>query len=165
MNFFDVNSNWKLDLKVLCKTYDDLCTCIQLLQKCHGVEVLLSMWVMFTSAVTMITVITNNETKYPWLEVIRGIQVYVWFAIACYVDDEIREEVDMTETLLIKNLIDFRCNIAKKEALQTFQLVLSSNRLQFKAYNLYRLNYATLLGTVVTVMTYSILINKAYYSV
>lgn len=39
ISFFDVNPNLKLDLKVLCKTYDDLCTCIQLLQKCHGVEV------------------------------------------------------------------------------------------------------------------------------
>ncbi|CAH2208251.1 jg18549, partial [Pararge aegeria aegeria] len=98
-----------LDLKFLCKIYDDLCTCIYLLQKCHGLEMLLTLWLMFTSAVTSITLIFKVQTQYPWLEVIKGIQVYVWFTINCHVNDQIRQEVEKTDLLIIKHIIDFRC--------------------------------------------------------
>nr|XP_026485610.1 uncharacterized protein LOC113393113 [Vanessa tameamea] len=157
MYFIEIEPNLHLNLKILCKIYDDLCTCIRLLQKCHGMEVFLTIWVMFTSAVTTITLISNNETDHPRLEVLRGVQVFVWFVVACYLDEQIKQEVETVELYFIKYLIDFKYNHVKREVLQTFKLIVSNNRLQFKAFNLYRLNFATILGTIVSVITYSVI--------
>ncbi|XP_052739970.1 uncharacterized protein LOC128198454 [Bicyclus anynana] len=122
------------DLKCMCQIYDDLCTCVHLLQKCHGLE-----------------------TQNLWLEIIKGIQVYIWFGIECYVDDQIRQEVEKMDLLLIKNMIEFRCDPIRKDTLQLFKQIVNSNRLQFTACNLYRLSYATILGTIVSVITYSVI--------
>ncbi|XP_045767422.1 uncharacterized protein LOC123868819 isoform X2 [Maniola jurtina] len=119
--------------------------------------ILLILWLMFTSAVTSITLISNEETHHPWLEAIKGVQIYVWFSIESYVDGQIRQEVEKTDLLIIKNMIDFRCDSIRRRQLQLFQQVVNSNRLQFTACNLYRLNYATVLGTIMSVITYSII--------
>nr|XP_032516176.1 uncharacterized protein LOC116769245 [Danaus plexippus plexippus] len=152
-----VKSDIVIDLKILCKIYDDLCSCLQLLEKCHGVDVLLTVWLMFTNAVAAVTIITKNETTAPSLEIIKAVEVILWFCVGCFIDEQMTQEVEYTQLLVIKNLINFKCDKNRKEVLNTFNTVINSNRLQFRACNLYRMNYGTILGTVVSVITYSII--------
>ncbi|XP_061385402.1 uncharacterized protein LOC116769245 [Danaus plexippus] len=164
-----VKSDIVIDLKILCKIYDDLCSCLQLLEKCHGVDfiycsiyehilkVLLTIWLMFTNAVAAVTIITKNETTEPSLEIIKAVEVILWFCVGCFIDEQMTQEVEYTQLLVIKNLINFKCDKNRKEVLNTFNTVINSNRLQFRACNLYRMNYGTILGTVVSVITYSII--------
>lgn len=39
INFIKIIEDYHFDLKLLCRLYDDLCTCIQLLEKHHGFQV------------------------------------------------------------------------------------------------------------------------------
>ncbi|XP_041989079.1 uncharacterized protein LOC121740450 [Aricia agestis] len=123
----------------------------------NNMIVLLIIWLMFSSAVITVTLLANNQATIPWLEVIRGFQIYLWFVLGCHVDDKIRQQVERTDLLIIKYLIDFQADPSRKSVLQTFRVLVTTNRLQFNACNLYHINYTTLLGTVVSVITYSII--------
>ncbi|CAK1544064.1 unnamed protein product [Leptosia nina] len=142
--------------------YDDLCTCVQLLQKLHSLQIILTTWLMFSSAVSAVALVSTEKTDTPWLSAVNGLFPFFWYSIGCYIDDQIRQEVERTDLIIIKLLIDFRCDDTTKDILNVLKQAISINTLQFTAGNLYRLNYATMLGTLVSVITYSIIVIQLF---
>ncbi|XP_072949809.1 uncharacterized protein [Epargyreus clarus] len=159
ISFFDVQSQKEVvDLKLLRNIYDDLGVCINLLQRHHGIQMLLSIWLMFSNAVTGITLIINERVNMAWIVVARSTLPFFWYFSGCYVNNQLQQEVEQTDLLIIKYMIDFRCDKPTRDVLQTFRQVIDANRLEFTACNLFRLNYSTILATVVNVITYSIIL-------
>ncbi|XP_022127267.2 uncharacterized protein LOC111001630 [Pieris rapae] len=150
------------DLKHLCKMYDHLSTCVQYLQKIHSLQMILTTWLMFSSAVSAVALISTEKTDTPLLKAVNGLLPFFWFGIGCFIDDQIRQEVERTDLIIIKLLIEFRCEPATKEVLGVFKQAISTNSLQFKAGNMYKLNYAAMLGTLVSVITYSIIVIQLF---
>ncbi|CAG4945292.1 uncharacterized protein LOC123695092 [Colias croceus] len=123
---------------------------------------MITIWLMFSSAVSAVALISSEQTKHPWLDFVQGLLPFIWYSIGCYLDDQIRKEVERTDLIIIKHLIDFRYDQNTKDVLNVFKQAISINSLQFTAGNLYRLNYASMLGTVVSVITYSIMVIQLF---
>lgn len=51
----------------------------------------------------------------------------------------------------------FVLDLPRKKVLETFKQLVSTNKLQFTAGNLFRVNYHLIIGTVMNVITYSII--------
>ncbi|XP_075976495.1 uncharacterized protein LOC142976813 [Anticarsia gemmatalis] len=150
------------DIKTLCKIYDNLCTSIHLLEQNHGFEILLSVWLMFTSGVVGMTLIVCNQASIKWLVCVKSILPFFWSFIGCCIAEQLRSEVELTMTFIIKCLIDYRCVPTMKPDLETFKELVSNDRLDFNACNLFHLNYALLLGTILNVITYSIILIQMF---
>ncbi|XP_050665239.1 uncharacterized protein LOC126965614 [Leptidea sinapis] len=162
ISFHDSKDTEYFDLKYLCKVYDDLCTSMQILQKIHGTEILVTVWLMFSSAVCAVALISGDTRNHVLVESIRGLLTFFWYTVGCVLDDQIRQEVDRINLLIIKQQIDFSCDARTKEILGVFKLAITSNSLQFTSYNLYRLNYTTMFSTAVSVITYSIIVIQLF---
>ncbi|XP_073953005.1 uncharacterized protein [Choristoneura fumiferana] len=119
---------------------------------------------MFSSAVIGATLVSSEETKNPWMVITRSVLPFTWFALCCFVDDKLKKEVEWTEILIMKHLIDFKCDLPRKNILETFKQLVSTNSLQFTAGNLFHVNYAMILGTVMNVITYSIILVQLFIS-
>nr|XP_021196196.2 uncharacterized protein LOC110380520 [Helicoverpa armigera] len=162
IEFVEIENNIHFDLKFLCKLYDNLSTCIHLLEKCYGLQIFISIWLMFTSGVVGVTVLVTNKVTLQWLVVLQTILPFFWCFIGCYINDQISKEVNQTITLIIKCLIDFRCVPSRKPVLETFKELVSNDRLQFTACSLFKLSYSMLLGTMLNVITYSIILIQMF---
>ncbi|XP_063548056.1 uncharacterized protein LOC134755431 [Cydia strobilella] len=158
VNFMEADvSDSNFSIKSICKIYDDLITCVKLLEKLHGKQILCTIWMMFSGAVIGVTLMSCEEVECPWILSIRIVLPFIWSSLCCIVDDQLRQEVDWTEILIMKHLIDFKCDLPRKKVLETFKQLVSTNRLQFTAGSLFRVNYHLIFGTVMNVITYSII--------
>ncbi|CAH1635692.1 unnamed protein product [Spodoptera littoralis] len=100
----------------------------------------------------------SREATLKWLVIIKSILPFYWCFLGCYIDDQMNKEVDRTITMIVKCLIDFKCVQSKKAILETFKELVSNDRLQFTACSLFKLSYSMLLGTMLNVITYSIIL-------
>ncbi|XP_063374466.1 uncharacterized protein LOC134662125 [Cydia amplana] len=158
VNFMEADvSDSNFSIISLCKIYDDLITCVQLLEKLHGKQILCTIWMMFSGAVLGVTLMSCEEVECPWIITIRILLPFIWACLCCFVDDQLRQEVEWTEILIMKRLIDFKCDLPRKKVLETFKQLVSTNKLQFTAGNLFRVDYHLIIGTVMNVITYSII--------
>ncbi|XP_063628106.1 uncharacterized protein LOC134799598 [Cydia splendana] len=163
--FFNTNVNFMVadvsdsnfSIQSLCKIYDDLITCIQLLEKLHGKQILCTIWMMFSGAVIGVTLMSCEEVECPGIITIRIVLPFIWSSLCCIVGDQLKQEVEWTEILIMKHLIDFKCDLPRKKVLETFKQLVSTNKLQFTAGNLFRVNYHLIIGTIMNVITYSII--------
>ncbi|RVE43966.1 hypothetical protein evm_011398 [Chilo suppressalis] len=122
--FIDNNQIWHgLDLKELCKTYDDINVSIKLLEKCHGLQILFIIWQMFSCTVFGVALVACKQAKDPILVVIKCVLPFIWCFMACYVDDQLHKEVESIDTVIIKHIIDYRCDRPKRNILQNFKLL------------------------------------------
>ncbi|CAK1579386.1 unnamed protein product [Parnassius mnemosyne] len=163
ISFIEINPQ-KGDLKSLCLFYDDISSCIRLLEINHGSQVFLIVWLMFSNTVIGVTMIIVTEKILPWLVISKSAELFIWYYLACYISEQIGNEVKETELLIIKHVIDFRCDEPKRNLLMTFKQLVSSYQIRFTACNLFHLNYGTMLGTIVSVITYSIILNQLFWS-
>ncbi|XP_063386493.1 uncharacterized protein LOC134672480 [Cydia fagiglandana] len=158
INFMEADvSDSNFSIQSLCKIYDDLITCIQLLEKLHGKQILCTIWMMFSGAVIRVTLMSCEEVECPWLITIRIVLPFIWSSLCCIVDDQLKQEVELTEIIIMKHLIDFKCDLSRKKVLETFKQLVSTNKLQFSAGSLFCVNYHLIIGTVMNVITYSII--------
>ncbi|XP_013139564.1 PREDICTED: uncharacterized protein LOC106104156 [Papilio polytes] len=152
-----------IDIKSLCHNYDNIATCVRLLEINHGTQVFFTVWLMFSSAIIGVTIIIVME-KTSWLVVAKVAQLYLWYYICCYVNEQMTKEVEQTEVLIMKYLINFKCDQSRRNLMTTFKQLVSTNRVQFTACNLFHLNYSNILRTIVSVITYSIILNQLFWS-
>nr|WCC58022.1 gustatory receptor 37 [Papilio xuthus] len=162
IGFIEMNSEY-IDIKSLCHNYDDIATCVRLLEINHGTQVFFIVWLMFSSAIIGVTIIIVMENA-SWLVIAKVLQLYLWYYLCCYVNEQMSKEVEQTEILIMKYLINFKCDQSRRNLLSTFKQLVSTNRIQFTACNLFRLNYANILRTIVSVITYSIILNQLFWS-
>ncbi|XP_013173867.1 PREDICTED: uncharacterized protein LOC106122454 [Papilio xuthus] len=99
-----------------------------------------------------------------WLVIAKVLQLYLWYYLCCYVNEQMSKEVEQAEILIMKYLINFKCDQSRRNLMSTFKQLVSTNRIQFTACNLFRLNYANILRTIVSVITYSIILNQLFWS-
>ncbi|XP_063827442.1 uncharacterized protein LOC135076881 isoform X2 [Ostrinia nubilalis] len=131
---------------------------MKLLEKYHGLQILLAIWLMFSNAVTGISLTVSKQAEYPSEVISNACLPFLWFIMGCYVQDEVRTEVEKTDNQLIKHLIDFRCDQPRKSMLQSFKQLVGTERLKFTAYSLFELNYSLIVGTILHIVTYSIIL-------
>nr|WCC57849.1 gustatory receptor 37 [Papilio machaon] len=163
ISFIEISSEY-IDIKSLCHNYDDIVTCVRLLEINHGTQVFFTVWLLFSSAIIGVTIIVVMENTLPWLVIAKVAQLYLWYYLCCYVNEQMNKEVEQTEILIMKYLINFKCDQSRRNLMSTFKQLVSTNRIQFTACNLFRLNYANILRTIVSVITYSIIINQLFWS-
>ncbi|XP_037296981.1 uncharacterized protein LOC119190059 [Manduca sexta] len=84
--------------------------------------------------------------------------------MASYIEDKLAKEVKQVETHIVKYLIDYRCDETTRNVLQTFKQLVSTNRLMFTAGNVFRLDYGMILGTIINIITYSIILIQLFLS-
>nr|WCC57968.1 gustatory receptor 37 [Papilio polytes] len=162
ITFIEMSSEY-IDIKSLCHNYDNIATCVRLLEINHGTQVFFTVWLMFSSAIIGVTIIIVME-KTSWLVVAKVAQLYLWYYICCYVNEQMTKEVEQTEVLIMKYLINFKCDQSRRNLMTTFKQLVSTNRVQFTACNLFHLNYSNILRTIVSVITYSIILNQLFWS-
>ncbi|XP_053605950.1 uncharacterized protein LOC128672678 [Plodia interpunctella] len=151
-----------LDLKHLCKIYDKMATCLELLIKLHGLQVPSLLISKNRNQLTLR--FRDNNVKIPWLACVKTVLPYFWCYIGAYVGDQMRKQVDSTEIILIKHLINFQCDQTRKTTLETFKQLVGTHRLQFTACSLFDLSFSMILTMAMNVITYSIILIQLYSS-
>nr|WCC57800.1 gustatory receptor 37 [Papilio glaucus] len=162
ITFIEMSSEY-IDIS-LCHHYDDIATCVRLLEINHGTQVFFTVWLMFSSAIIGVTIIIVMEKTLSWLVIAKIAQLYLWYYLCCFVNEQMSKEVEQTEILIMKYLINFKCDQSRRNLMSTFKQLVSTNRIQFTACNLFHLNYANILGTIVSVITYTIILNQLFWS-
>nr|WCC57750.1 gustatory receptor 37 [Papilio dardanus] len=163
ISFIEMSSEY-IDIKSLCHHYDDVATCVRLLEINHGTQMFFIVWLMFSSAIIGVTIIIAMEKTLSWLVIAKVAQLYLWYYLCCYVNEQMCKEVEQTEILIMKYLINFKCDQSRRNLMSTFKQLVSTNRIQFTACNLFHLNYANILRTIVSVITYTIILNQLFWS-
>lgn len=49
------------------------------------------------------------QMAFPFLTVLRLVAPLLWYTTLGFLDDQLRQEVELTEIVIMKHLIDFRC--------------------------------------------------------
>ncbi|CAB3257460.1 unnamed protein product, partial [Arctia plantaginis] len=109
-----------------------------------------------------VTLLAGDKESIKWLVLYKTISPFLWGFIICLINEQLCEEVGTTITLIIKCLIDHRSAPTMKPALDTFKQLVTNDRLQFTACNLFNLRYSMLLGTVLNVITYSVIMIQMF---
>ncbi|KAI5631663.1 hypothetical protein NE865_15622 [Phthorimaea operculella] len=94
----------------------------------------LTFWLMFTNGVFGLTMIVCDKTENAIVIAARSTIPFLWCFLGSFVSDQLDKQVEQIDMIIIKFLIDFRCDQARKDILQTFKQLIATNRLQFSLF-------------------------------